>query len=57
MKDLIVRFLKEEDGMEFVEWALVAAVFALGGIGAWRALNGQISGALNRIGGEIGAAR
>jgi Flp pilus assembly pilin Flp len=57
MTNVIRRLIREEDGMEFVEWALVAAVFALGGIGAWRALNGQIQGALGRIGADINNAR
>lgn len=57
MSHLIRRLIHEEDGMEFVEWALVAAVFALGGITAWRTLNTQISGALNRIGQQINSAR
>jgi len=57
MSNLIRRLVREEDGMEFVEWALVAAVFALGGIVAWRNLNTQIQGALANIGGQIQAAR
>ena len=53
MSNLIRRLVREEDGMEFVEWALVAAVFALGGIVAWRNLNAQIQGALNNVTGIL----
>ena len=44
MRNLIVRFIKEEDGMEMVEWALVAGLVCMAalvvvvvsaGSGAW----------------------
>ena len=53
MRNLITRFVREEDGMEFVEWALVATLFALAGIGAWGELASTISFALGEIGTEI----
>ena len=56
MRNLITRFVREEDGMEFVEWALVATLFALAGIGAWGTLAGQISDALGAVGGRISEA-
>lgn len=56
MRNLITRFVREEDGMEFVEWALVATLFALAGIGAWGQLSTNISTALGNVGASIVAA-
>jgi len=53
MRNLITRFVREEDGMEFVEWALVATLFALAGIGAWGTLASNISTALGNVGQSI----
>lgn len=53
MRDLIKRFVLEEDGMEMVEWALVAVVFALAGIGAWSTLADSLETALDEIGGVV----
>ena len=39
----LLRFLKEEDGMETVEYAVVAALVILVGIAVWTALGGKIS--------------
>ena len=54
MRNLITRFVREEDGMEFVEWALVATLFAVAGIGGWGILAGQITAALGNVGTQIG---
>jgi Flp pilus assembly pilin Flp len=56
MRDLIKRFVVEEDGMEMVEWALVASVFALAGIFAWQNLATVLNGALATIGSRISGA-
>ena len=56
MRDLIKRFVVEEDGMEMVEWALVASVFALAGIAAWGTLASTLSGALSEIGNRVTSA-
>lgn len=53
MSNLIVRFFREEDGMEFVEWALVATLFALAAIVAWEDLGTAIDGALGDIEAEL----
>jgi len=53
MRNLITRFVREEDGMEFVEWALVATLFALAGAGAWQNLNTQIYSALSNVGSRL----
>jgi Flp pilus assembly pilin Flp len=56
MTDLIKRFVREEDGMEFVEWALVATLFALVGITAWTNLGGAITNALGAVQTELETA-
>jgi Flp pilus assembly pilin Flp len=38
----VIRFLKEEDGLESVEYALLAVIIALGIIGGVTALSGWI---------------
>jgi len=53
MRDLIKRFVVEEDGMEMVEWALVASMFALFAATAWTTLANQIRAALNVIGARV----
>jgi Flp pilus assembly pilin Flp len=56
MRDLIKRFVVEEDGMEMVEWALVASMFALAGIIFWQRLAGDLGAALGSIGQRVRAA-
>lgn len=49
MKNLIVRFLREEDGMEMVEWALVAGLFALAAIAGWGTVADAIGTRLDEV--------
>jgi Flp pilus assembly pilin Flp len=56
MREFIKRLVIEEEGMEMVEWALVAAVFALAGIAAWGTLASTLSTALNNIGTRVSTA-
>jgi Flp pilus assembly pilin Flp len=56
MSDFIKRLFREEEGMEFVEWALVAVLFALVGIGAWTTLGNQIVSSLGAIESDLAAA-
>ncbi len=44
------RFAKEEDGMEMVEWAIVATVFAIAAAAVWGVLEDDISSALDSTG-------
>ena len=41
MQRLIERFVREEDGMELLEWSIVAVLFALAGAGGLLFLTGQ----------------
>ena len=47
------RLFKEEDGMEMVEWAIVATVFAVASAVLWTTLSTAISGALTTTGTTI----
>jgi Flp pilus assembly pilin Flp len=49
MRTFVRRFLREEDGMEMLEWAIVAVVFAVAAIGAWQAVHTLIDGRLRGI--------
>jgi Flp pilus assembly pilin Flp len=43
------RFVREDDGMEMVEWAIVGVVFAVAAAAFWSDLAGAIDTALNDI--------
>jgi Flp pilus assembly pilin Flp len=44
-----VRLIREDEGMEMVEWSIVGVVFALAGALVWSTLNEDISSALSSI--------
>jgi Flp pilus assembly pilin Flp len=44
------RLVREDDGMEMVEWSIVGVVFALAGALLWSTLKDDISSALTDIG-------
>jgi Flp pilus assembly pilin Flp len=46
----IARFVREDDGMEMVEWAIVGVVFALACAILWGQLEDDINVALTSIG-------
>ena len=50
---MLKQFLQEEEGMEMVEWALVAVLFALVAGGAFTALSGDLTESLVGIGQQI----
>ena len=45
----IKRLVREDDGMEMVEWSIVGVVFALAGALIWSTLSGSITSALTKI--------
>ena len=47
------RLFREEDGMEMVEWAIVATVFAVAAAALWGLLEDDISSALELTGSTI----
>jgi hypothetical protein len=50
----IGRLVREDEGMEMVEWSIVGVVFALAGALLWTSLNTQINSGLNQIGQCVG---
>ena len=49
LKNTIARFVREDDGMEMVEWAIVGVVFAVAAAAVWSALKDSIDTALGKI--------
>jgi Flp pilus assembly pilin Flp len=49
MWTLIKKFVKEEEGMETVEYAVVAALVIVVAIGVWSALGGAISDKISEL--------
>ncbi len=43
------RFVREDDGMEMVEWAIVGVVFAVAAAAFWSDLAGAINTALDNV--------
>jgi pilus assembly protein Flp/PilA len=52
MKNLIARFVREEEGQDLIEYSLLAALIAVGSIGAMNLLSDDI----NEIFADIGDA-
>ena len=53
LRNAIVRLVREDAGMEMVEWSIVGVVFALAGALLWSTLKTDINTALNNIGGCV----
>ena len=56
MKALLKRFVKEEDGLETIEWTLMAALVVLGFVAIWVTFKPQIQAVFTSLGGELSAA-
>ena len=53
MKTLLKRLVREDSGMEMVEWAIVGVVFAVAAAAFWGRLSGSIDLALADIEAEV----
>ena len=49
MKNLVVRFVREEEGQDLIEYSLLAAIIAVGSI----LVMGQVSTAINNVFGKV----
>ena len=49
----IARFVREDDGMEMIEWAIVGVVFAVASAALWTVLSGAIGTALGKVTAEV----
>ena len=56
MKNLMVRFLKDESGATAIEYGLIAAGISVVIIGTVNTLGGQVDGAFQSISDEMGGA-
>ena len=56
MKNLIARFVRETEGQDLIEYALLAALIALGATAAMSALKNDISAEFSNIGGSLTGA-
>ena len=54
LRNAIVRLVREDEGMEMVEWSIVGVVFALAGALLWTTLKTQINSGLDKIGKCVG---
>jgi pilus assembly protein Flp/PilA len=55
-KRLISAFMADESGQDLIEYALVAALIALGATAAMSSLSGSISTAFSKIGSSLTSA-
>ena len=49
MKDAIVKFLKDEEGLTTVEYAVAGALITVAVVGAFQLLGGSVSDAITAI--------
>ena len=54
MLNVMKRLIREDAGMEMVEWSIVGVVFALAGALLWTTLKTQINSGLDKIGKCVG---
>ena len=55
MSKLIGRFVREEDGQDLIEYALLAATIAIGSFGAMGILSGAINLQFTAVSGALGS--
>ncbi len=55
-KSILIGFLRDESGQDLIEYALVAAIIALGATTAMSSLASAISGAFTKIGTSLTSA-
>ncbi|MBN3790037.1 Flp family type IVb pilin [Burkholderia sp. Bp8963] len=56
MKAMMIRFLREEDGVTAIEYGLIAGLVAVGIVGALTSLKTDIVGLFNSIGSQLTTA-
>lgn len=53
MKAMLKRFVKDESGMETIEWVMVGALVVLGFVAMWGTFQPSIKAVLDAIQGEL----
>ncbi len=56
MEKLVRKFIKDESGMETIEWALVGALVVLGFVTIWGAFGPKIATVFTNMGNELDSA-
>jgi pilus assembly protein Flp/PilA len=56
MKNLVVRFVREEEGQDLIEYSLLAALIAVACIAGMKPLATAINGIFGEIGAQLGNA-
>ena len=56
MKNLVVRFVREEEGQDLIEYALLAALIALVAVGAITTAGTHVNGIFTKIAAKLTAA-
>jgi pilus assembly protein Flp/PilA len=56
MKNLVVRFVREEEGQDLIEYSLLAAIIAVGCITVMGSVKTAIIGVFNKIVTQLNAA-
>jgi pilus assembly protein Flp/PilA len=52
----VIKFLKQEDGQDLIEYALLAALIALAAVVAMQATGTSINGVFNSISGRLNSS-
>ena len=55
-KELLIRLVQEDSGQDLIEYALVAALIALGALAGMRTLASDIGTAFNTVGSTLSSA-
>ena len=55
-RNIMIRFLREDDGLEMLEWAIVALLFGVAGAAIWATLGGAITTSLTGISTSVSGA-
>jgi pilus assembly protein Flp/PilA len=55
-KQILARLFNDESGQDLIEYALVAALIALGAIGTMKTLASDIGSAFTSVGGSLNSA-
>jgi len=53
IRTTLKRLVREEDGMEMVEWAIVAVIFAVAAAAFWTDLGTAVDNALGKVESKI----
>ena len=56
MKTMIMNFLKDEEGVTAIEYALIAALVAVAAIGGWTTLGGAIDTQADSVATKVSGA-